>query len=392
MKHTRLRVCTATAVAVLLIGVGAHRADAGKSIKIKIGLSATGVDQDASGQVQAQIVSPKSGMRANLDLKARRLDPNTTYQVLLNGVPVGTLTTTPGGNARARFSTLPRRKDQLLGADPRGMQIEVRNSNGDGVLETTVPDNGMDPTKIPCCIAQSGGSNEQPECEDLTADACTAAGGVASGASSCLPNPCEGANPPPQDNVVCCTPEDNGAECETRSVASCSARGGINLGAGSCDPNPCASTTPANPDTVQCCLTDQEETECEHRTADRCAAQGGTNMGPGSCKPNPCAAQLPADAVRCCLAKDSGGAECEQRTADQCTTQGGTNAGPGTCDASVCGTNLPPTSGGDKIRCCVPQGGGDNEGPECEQRTADQCTAQGGTNVGTGSCEPNPCS
>ena len=395
MKHTRQRTYIVTVIAVLAIGVAAHRADAGRSINIKQNLAATGVDPDASGQIQAQVSRPKSGMRAKLDLKGRRLDANATYTVLLNGVPIGTLTTTPGGNGRARFTSQPRRRDQLLGVDPRGMQVEVRNANGDGVLETSVPDNGMDPTHVPCCIPQSD-ANEQPECEDLTAEACTAAGGATSSAASCLPNPCQGATPPPpQDDVVCCTPEedgvtDNGAECEMRSTASCSEHNGINLGAGSCHPNPCVSTTPSNPDTVQCCVTDEEETECKHRTAELCATQGGTDMGPGSCSPNPCASQPPADHVRCCLPKDSGGTECEQRTAEQCTAQGGTSAGPGTCDASACGTT-PPPSGGDQIRCCVPHGGRDNNGPECEWRTAEECAAQGGTDMGPGSCEPNPC-
>jgi hypothetical protein len=402
MKHTRERTRIALAVGLLVVGVAAHRAEA-RSITINQSLAATGVDPNANGQVQARIAKPRSGMRAKLALKARGLDPKASYTVLLNGVPVGTLSTTPAGNARVQFSSQPRQKDQLLGVDPRGAQIEVRNDNGDDVLDANMPATGMDPTKVQCCIAQSGDSSQQPECEDLTPDACTAAGGVDSGATSCLPNPCEGATPPPpQDNVVCCIPEedgvtndeggvsDNGAGCEMRSAASCSQHHGIQLAATSCDPNPCTSTTPANPDTVQCCVTDEGETECKQRTLDRCNAQGGTSMGAGSCSPNPCPSTSPADQVRCCLPNDSGGTECEQRTLDQCTTQGGMSAGPGTCDASTCATN-PPSTSGDQIRCCIPHSGRDSAGPECEQRTLDQCTSQGGTSKGQGSCDPNPC-
>jgi hypothetical protein len=375
---------------LLLAGVAAHRTDA-RSITIVQNLSATGVDADASGQVQARIINPRGGMRAKLDLKARQLDRNATYRVLLNGVPIGTLTTNPGGSGRARFSSQPRRRDQLLGADPRGTQIEVRNSDGVDVLDTTVPNDGTDPTKIHCCIAQSGESNQQPECEDLPPQACTDAGGSDSTATSCLPNPCEGATvPPPQDNVVCCTPEDDGAECEMRSAASCSKHQGIAVDATSCDANPCTSTTPANPATVQCCVTDEEETECKQRTLDQCTAQGGLSQGAGTCHPNPCTSTPPTDQVRCCLPTDSGGTECEQRTADQCQTQGGSSAGPGSCDASSCGVP-PPPDGGDQIRCCLPHGGRDNEGPECEHRTAAQCDAQGGKNLGAGSCDGNPC-
>lgn len=395
-------------------------------------------------------------MRAKLALKARGLDPNASYTVLLNGVPVGTLTTTPAGNARVQFSSQPRQKDQLLGVDPRGAQIEVRNDSGDDVLDANMPATGMDPTKVQCCIAQSGDSNQQPECEDLTPDACTAAGGVDSGATSCLPNPCEGATPPsPQDNVVCCTPEedgvtneedgvtndeggvtDNGTGCEMRSAASCSQHHGIQLAGTSCDPNPCTSTTAANPQTVQCCVTDEGETECKQRTLDRCTAQGGTSMSAGSCSPNPCAGTPPADQAICCLPHDSGGSECEHETADQCTAQGGTSMGTGGCDPNPCPTappadqiqccvttdsggvacvqqtasdcmrrggtslgsgacdpsacaNVTPTA---MIRCCIPAGGRDSGGAECEHRTDQQCMAQGGTDIGAGSCDPNPCS
>lgn len=41
----------------------------------------------------------------------------------------------------------------------------------------------------------------------------------------------------------------------------------------------------------------------------------------------------------------------------------------------------------DDIRCCVP----DDDGPECEDRTPYECALRGGTNLGPGSCDPNPC-
>lgn len=46
--------------------------------------------------------------------------------------------------------------------------------------------------------------------------------------------------------------------------------------------------------------------------------------------------------------------------------------------------------GGADTRCCLPDGGGD--GPdECEDRTPAECVAQGGVDLGPGSCLPNPC-
>ena len=39
------------------------------------------------------------------------------------------------------------------------------------------------------------------------------------------------------------------------------------------------------------------------------------------------------------------------------------------------------------VRCCLP----DDSGTECEDRTAAECAAAGGTDLGSGSCLPNPC-
>ena len=36
------------------------------------------------------------------------------------------------------------------------------------------------------------------------------------------------------------------------------------------------------------------------------------------------------------------------------------------------------------VVCCLP----DDSGPECEDRTAAQCAAEGGVNLGAGSCLP----
>ena len=87
--------------------------------------------------------------------------------------------------------------------------------------------------------------------------------------------------------------------------------------------------------------------------------------------------------VRCCLPDDSG-TECEDRTAAECAAQGGVDLGPGSCLPDPCGGTTSP--GGD-IRCCLP----DDSGTECEDRTAAECAVQGGVNIGAGSCVPNPC-
>jgi len=91
---------------------------------------------------------------------------------------------------------------------------------------------------------------------------------------------------------------------------------------------------------------------------------------------------VPGDVV-CCIPDDSG-PECEDRTADECAAEGGTVSSAASCLPNPC-VGAPPV-GGD-IVCCIP----DDSGPECEDRTADACTAAGGTVSTATSCTPNPC-
>jgi hypothetical protein len=90
----------------------------------------------------------------------------------------------------------------------------------------------------------------------------------------------------------------------------------------------------------------------------------------------------PASIV-CCIPDDQG-PECEDRTADECAAQGGTVADATSCLPNPC-VGAPPV--GSDIVCCIP---GD-EGPECEDRSQAECMAQGGTVVQATSCAPNPC-
>ena len=89
--------------------------------------------------------------------------------------------------------------------------------------------------------------------------------------------------------------------------------------------------------------------------------------------------------VRCCLPDDSG-PECEDRTAAECAALGGVDLGPGSCLPNPCDAGTPPDPAAD-IVCCLP----DDSGPECEDRTPAECSAGGGINLGAGACTPNPC-
>ena len=251
-------------------------------------LASTGVDDDARGGVKLSVKNASDG---TFEIKVQRLDPNAAYDVLVDGVLVGQITTKGGGSGKIRFRSRPRSShDQLLGFDPRGALVVVRDASGQDVLAVQLADNpATDDGDVICCVPDDGG----PECEDRTAAECAAAGGTATTATSCLPNPCAGTPPPTDAGVVCCIPDDSGPQCEDRSADACALEGGVAVEAASCDPNPCVSVTPPDNDDVQCCLPDDMGTECEDRTPAQCAVEGGVSAGAGVCAPDSCAAVPP---------------------------------------------------------------------------------------------------
>src|SRR5262249_52976593 len=62
--------------------------------------------------------------------------------------------------------------------------------------------------------------------------------------------------------------------------------------------------------------------------------------------------------VQSCPPDENRGA-CDETTADECTAAGGTNMGTGTCFPNPCPTTAPGTD----VRCCLPN----EDGPECEE-------------------------
>ncbi len=279
MKSGMVAVATLAVVGVSLTFTTAFA----RSEKETGSLASTGADDDARGTAKLVVRNKSDG---TFDIKAKGLDSDATYDVLVDGVLVGDLATTGGGNGRSRFRSRPRSsKDAPLGFDPRGALVVVRDSTGHDVLAVQLADTGsVSGGDIICCIPDDSG----PECEDRTAEECAAAGGTATTATSCLPNPCAGTPPPGGGDVVCCIPDDSGPECEDRTADECAGQGGVVVEGASCTPNPCAPVTPPADGDIQCCLPDDSGPECEDRTPAECAVEGGVSAGAGTCTPNPC--------------------------------------------------------------------------------------------------------
>jgi hypothetical protein len=99
----------------------------------------------------------------------------------------------------------------------------------------------------------------------------------------------------------------------------------------------------------------------------------------------------------CCLQgherDDDNEAECEDLSAAECTAHGGTPAAATSCLPNPC---QPTPPGGGEVVCCLPgsaEGSHLDEGAEveCEDLTVDHCVAEGGTVVAATSCDPDPC-
>ena len=286
MHKTTSRIIGLAAVAIIGLGTLPGMAEA-KSEKSSGSFASTGVDDDASGGAKLLIKNKSDG---KFEIKGKGLAANATYDVLVDGVLVGQFTTSSGGSGRIRFRSRPHGNDVLLGFDPRGAVVVVRNAGGQDVLAMQLADdNSTSDGDIICCIPDDSG----PECEDRTAAECTAAGGTATTATSCLPNPCAGTPPPTTNDIVCCIPDDSGPECEDRTADECALEGGVAVAATSCTPNPCESVTPPANDDVMCCLADDSGPECEDRTPAQCAIEGGTSAGAGVCAVDTCDAVPP---------------------------------------------------------------------------------------------------
>ena len=274
--------------------VAALPLDAGARTRIVQPLSPTAHAPGARGT--AKLVMP-SGSKGRFSIKARHLAADTSFDVVVNKVKVGTLLTGAGGSGTARFSTSPSGRSAMLGFDPRGAEVEVRNADsGDDDLDTDMPDDAPD-SAIGCCLGENdddqGDEQGETECEETTAARCVAKGGTATTATSCLPDPC-GQNPPPS-TTVCCVPHDGQGtsddddpevECEHLSDSECAARNGTTVQATSCDPNPCQPVPP--PQLVICCVRDDGASECERLTPDHCTAANGTVSTATSCDADPC--------------------------------------------------------------------------------------------------------
>ena len=329
----RLLICT---VAVML-ALQATAPPATGAMRLSLYLTARSPGAHTQGQATVIVRRLRRGLDGTLLVVVRNLDAHTTYEIVVRGVRIGTLTTNGRGRGRARFRTHPRGHDQLLGVDPRGKRIAVHTLIGSDTLKGVVPEHAGRAGAVRCCVPEE--KDEAPECERVTAEKCQAKEGMNLGAGSCMPSPCPPPPPPPQ-KTRCCVPEhdnddeeESEVECKQRTPAWCAQKGGVDIGPGRCDDRACPPTPP--PNRIQCCVPEDDENECKLLTPEKCHASDGTSLGTGTCDPDPC----PPPKIRCCIPEDEedeNEIECKQRTPEKCDQQGGANIGPGSCEDNPC--------------------------------------------------------
>ena len=268
---------------VALTPTGAHAV----ATKVKTTLTGTTSAPGASGRGKLVLKTASNGKFA---LIAHHLPASRSFDVVMRGRKIGTMATNFAGTGRLNLSTQPRPTQSLLGFDPRGAQIVVRDATtGDDDLTGDVPDNS-DSSEGACCF-QNQGEEGDNGCDDLIPTDCAAAHGTPAGTPSCIPNPCGTTGSPGGSMVFCCTggsedDEQMEPECNETDQTDCAEKGGTVVSATSCDPNPCATTPPAQ--TIICCVPDGGDTECEELTSAACTARGGQPNAATSCDSDPC--------------------------------------------------------------------------------------------------------
>ena len=197
---------------------------------------------------------------------------------------------------------------------------------------------------------------------------------------------------------------------------------------------------PAQPGSIQCCLNTADEQGCSDLLPADCAAAGGVNLGPGTCgEPDPCQPQPDGSFTENVESSANGirGALMLRVNKLSPSATYGVNLGGtrvGTIKTNGLGSGIamfrtqvrgnrhggrtqsltvdprgklvtltdtgenemlegeisdPTTPGG--IQCCLNTHGPSGDQQGCDSLLPAECVAAGGTDMGAGTCEPDPC-
>src|SRR5262245_35324110 len=124
IERTGSAMWVALAIAGFVV-CAAGAADAGVRVKQK--LHPTSFAPKARGNAK---LSLKSDAKGAFSIVARRLAAGADYDVVVGGIKVGAITTNGHGAGKVAFGTTKRHKRGILGFDPRGRSVAVRDHDG----------------------------------------------------------------------------------------------------------------------------------------------------------------------------------------------------------------------------------------------------------------------
>src|SRR5436309_12470132 len=123
----------ATGIALILAaGMGTAAASGGPKNQIKMFMMSTGADPDAQGKIL--VVTNKA--QSFFSIQVQGMDPNTSYDVVVNGTVEESLTTDASGEGRVFHRS--RKNGAPLPYDPRSANVEIVLT-GTVMLSANVP-------------------------------------------------------------------------------------------------------------------------------------------------------------------------------------------------------------------------------------------------------------
>lgn len=120
-------------IAVIMLSAASLAAKADDSSVIKLALQNTGADPDAAGSLLSVLKSKSSTVK----ISASRLTPGQDYVLTVGDSAEAMLVADKKGRIAATFSTKPGRSKPLLGFDPRGQLVALRDGTN-SILEAIV--------------------------------------------------------------------------------------------------------------------------------------------------------------------------------------------------------------------------------------------------------------
>src|SRR5215813_1913367 len=111
---TRLTPAVVFGASLTAAGIVALTGSATAKVNIKQTLAGTVHAPRATGQAR---LSLKTGSSGKFSVKGRHLPAGKTFDVVVNKIKIGRLTTNAGGSGTAKFSTAPKGNVAMLGVD-----------------------------------------------------------------------------------------------------------------------------------------------------------------------------------------------------------------------------------------------------------------------------------